>query len=124
MKKQNLILFGVLFGVLVLSMIGTFNAGSGHIEVVEDNVTLTTSNSELKQENQKLTTENTQLKITTDSLVVTSDSLKASVFTLENKVTDYETKLEEQSLPDQRSDGFVRSYSVEVPIPEVSDSSN
>jgi predicted nuclease with TOPRIM domain len=125
MKKQNLLLYGVLAGILGLGSMGTFKAGSGHVETVKENNTLVKTNTSLKQENQKLTTENTQLKVTADSLTVEGNSLKEAVFTLENKVDNYETKIDEVSKTSRDNDNaFIREYKVSVPIPEVSDSTN
>lgn len=125
MKKQNLLLYGVLAGILGLGSMGTFKAGSGHIETVKENTTLVKTNTTLKQENQKLTTENTQLKVTADSLIVAGDSLKETVSTLENKVDNYGTKIQTvKYTPKDNDNTFVREYKVSVPIPEVSDSTN
>lgn len=61
MRKKTLILFGVLISVIGLVVLNIGMAGSGHVEVVEQNVTLEEKNATLTHENHKLATENKQL---------------------------------------------------------------
>jgi FtsZ-binding cell division protein ZapB len=124
MKKQNLILFGVLAGILGLGSMGTYKAGSGHVEVVEDNVKLVKTNTSLKEENTKLTTENKELKVATDSLITEGEQLKESVSTLETKVGDYEVKMENVVKSSNTDDEYSKPYTITIPIQEISDSTN
>lgn len=121
--KKNLVLYVVLAAIIGLGSMGTYNAGSGHVETVKENVGLVKTNKALKQENQKLTTENQELKIATDSLITQSDSLKSSVSDLETKVDKYETKIQ-KDVDASDNDGYLRNYNVDVPIEEVSNSPN
>lgn len=110
MKKQNLILFGVLAAILGVGSLGTFKAGSGHVDVVDNNFKLVTTNKILKQENKKLTQENQQLKVMTDSL--TSE--------LEPKVEKHEPKKQKPIVkPVDTPDVFIREYKITVPIEEI-----
>lgn len=61
MRKKTLILFGVLISVIGLVVLNIGMAGSGHVEVVEQNVTLEEKNTTLTKQNQTLTQENKQL---------------------------------------------------------------
>ena len=61
MRKKTLILFGVLISVIGLVVLNIGMAGSGHVEVVNENVTLEQKNATLTDENHKLATENKQL---------------------------------------------------------------
>lgn len=124
MKKQNLILFVVLAAILGLGSMGTYKAGSGHVEVVEDNVKLVETNNTLKEENKKLTEENSELKGVADSLVVEGQYLKEAVTTLETKVDDYEVRKENVVRSDNTDDEYIKSYTITIPIPEISDSTN
>jgi len=60
-RKKTLILFAVLISVIGLVVLNIGMAGSGHVEVVEQNVTLEEKNATLTHENHKLATENKQL---------------------------------------------------------------
>ena len=61
MNKKTLILFGVLISVIGLVVLNIGMAGSGHVEVVNENVTLEEKNTTLTKQNQQLATENKQL---------------------------------------------------------------
>ena len=61
MNKKTLILFGVLISVIGLVVLNIGMAGSGHVEVVKENVTLEETNTTLTKQNQQLATENKQL---------------------------------------------------------------
>lgn len=114
MKKQNLILFGILAIILSLGSLGTFKAGSGHIEVVKDNVTLVKTNSILKKENAQLIQENQELKVMTDSL---TSKLEPK---LEPKIKIHEPKKENSSITPIDTDVYIREYKLTVPIEEIS----
>ena len=119
MKKMTYLGIG-LVSVIGLIIGNVFMAADTHVTTVKDNVELTVSNNSLKQENQKLTTENQQLKGVADSLQVAGDSLKATVYTLESTVDNYEDKIHRVA----SSNDDAKPYHIEVPIPEVSDSTN
>jgi cell division protein FtsB len=59
--KKNLLLYGVLIALVSLVVLSIGMAGNGHVEVVEENVTLEEKNTTLTKENQTLTHENKQL---------------------------------------------------------------
>ena len=61
MNKKTLILFGVLISVIGLVVLNIGMAGTGHVEVVKENVTLEETNTTLTKQNQQLATENEQL---------------------------------------------------------------
>ncbi len=61
MNKKTLILFGVLISVIGLVVLNIGMAGTGHVEVVKENVTLEETNTTLTKQNQQLATENKQL---------------------------------------------------------------
>ena len=61
MNKQRLLLFGVLISVVALVVLNIGMAGNGHVEVVNENVTLEEKNTTLTKQNQQLTQENKQL---------------------------------------------------------------
>ena len=61
MRKKTLILFGVLISVIGLVVLNIGMAGTGHVEVVQENVTLEEKNTKLTKQNQNLTQENKQL---------------------------------------------------------------
>ena len=61
MKKQRLLLFGVLISVVALVMLNIGMAGNGHVEVVQENGSLIEQNTTLTKQNQQLTHENKQL---------------------------------------------------------------
>ena len=61
MRKKTLILFGVLISVIGLVVLNIGMAGTGHVEVVKQNVTLEETNTTLTKQNQQLATENEQL---------------------------------------------------------------
>lgn len=61
MNKKTLILFGVLISVIGLVVLNIGMAGTGHVEVVKQNVTLEETNTTLTKQNQQLATENKQL---------------------------------------------------------------
>ena len=61
MNKKTLILFGVLISVIGLVVLNIGMAGTGHVEVVKENVTLEEKNTTLTKQNQQLATENKQL---------------------------------------------------------------
>lgn len=124
MSKSNKILYSVLGSVVILIVLNILFAGTGHVKVVESNVTLTESNNKLTQENQKLTTENQELKVMTDSLIVAGDSLKNEVSSLENKVDNYETQIEQVNNVNRSNDNYSKPYKIVVPITEISDSTN
>jgi cell division protein FtsB len=54
-------LYGVLFAVVALVVLNIGMAGNGHVEVVEENVTLEEKNTTLTKQNETLTQENKQL---------------------------------------------------------------
>ncbi len=54
-------LYGVLFAVVGLVILSIGMAGNGHVEVVNDNVTLQEQNTTLTNQNLQLTHENKQL---------------------------------------------------------------
>ena len=54
-------LYGVLFAVVTLVVLNIGMAGNGHVEVVNENVTLEEKNTTLTKQNQQLTHENKQL---------------------------------------------------------------
>jgi cell division protein FtsB len=60
-NKKTLILFGVLISVIGLVVLNIGMAGTGHVEVVKENVTLEETNTTLTKQNQQLATENKQL---------------------------------------------------------------
>jgi cell division protein FtsB len=60
-NKKTLILFGVLISVIGLVVLNIGMAGTGHVEVVKENVTLEETNTTLTKQNQQLATENEQL---------------------------------------------------------------
>lgn len=62
MRKQTLLTFGVLFSVLLFIVFTIFRTGTGHVEVVEDNVHLVKVNDKLTVENKSLKLENAGLK--------------------------------------------------------------
>jgi hypothetical protein len=62
MRKQTLLTFGVLFSVLLFIVFTIFRTGTGHVEVVEDNVHLVKINDKLTVENKSLKLENADLK--------------------------------------------------------------
>lgn len=114
MKKRDLMLFGLLAGIVLLASLNTFQAGSSHVEVVEEVVVLADTAT-------KLTVQNTKLKVAADSLVHVSDSLQGTVEMLETQVDNYENKIT-QMVRTPAPDAYVREYRVVVPIEEVSDS--
>jgi len=59
--KKTLMLYGVLFAVVALVVLNIGMAGNGHVEVVEENVTLEEKNTTLTKQNETLTQENKQL---------------------------------------------------------------
>ncbi len=61
MRKQSLLLFGVLISVVGLVVLNIGMAGNGHVEVVQENVTLEEKNTTLTKQNETLTHENKQL---------------------------------------------------------------
>lgn len=61
MRKQSLLLFGVLIAVVALVVLNIGMAGNGHVEVVQENVTLEEKNTTLTKQNETLTQENKQL---------------------------------------------------------------
>ena len=61
MRKQSLLLFGVLISVVALVVLNIGMAGNGHVEVVKENVTLEETNTTLTKQNETLTQENKQL---------------------------------------------------------------
>ena len=61
MNKQRLLLFGVLISVVALVVLNIGMAGSGHVDVVNENVTLEEKNTTLTKQNQQLTHENKKL---------------------------------------------------------------
>jgi cell division protein FtsB len=117
--KKNFILLGVLVAVIALVGLNVFTAGTGHVEVVQDNVQLVKSNNELKTENQKLSTENKQLKVAADSLTKT-------VASLDSAVNNYEQVIEKgnQSARAIIVDDDAKPYKIDVPIEEVPNSPN
>lgn len=106
MNKKNLMLYGLLGGVLGLASLNTANIGSDHVKVVEEVVVLADTAA-------KLVVQNKQLKQATDSLVQISDSLQGKVEILENKVNRYENKVDPPP-----PNTFVREFEVVVPIDE------
>jgi cell division protein FtsB len=60
-NKQKLLLFGVLISVVALVVLNIGMAGNGHVEVVQENVTLEEKNTSLTKQNETLTQENKQL---------------------------------------------------------------
>lgn len=124
MSKSNKILYSILGSVVVLVILNILFAGTGHVKVVESNVTLTESNNKLTQENEKLTTENQELKVLTDSLTVAGDSLKTTVSSLETKVDNYEVKFKEVENDNNNNGAYSKPYKIVVSIPEISDSTN
>ena len=54
-------LYGVLFAVIGLVVLSIGTAGTGHVEVVQENVTLEEKNTTLTKQNEQLTHENKQL---------------------------------------------------------------
>jgi hypothetical protein len=60
-RKQSLLLFGVLISVVGLVVLNIGMAGNGHVEVVQENVTLEEKNTTLTKQNETLTHENKQL---------------------------------------------------------------
>lgn len=59
--KKTLVLYGVLISVVALVVLNIGMAGNGHVEVVQENVTLEEKNTTLTKQNQQLTHENKQL---------------------------------------------------------------
>jgi cell division protein FtsB len=59
--KKTLMLYGVLFAVVALVVLSIGMAGNGHVEVVNENVTLEEKNTTLTKQNETLTQENKQL---------------------------------------------------------------
>jgi len=60
--KKKVLLYVVLLAIIGFITLNIFTAGDKHVEVVEDNITLTNENSQLKTENNQLKSENSQLK--------------------------------------------------------------
>ena len=60
--KKKVLLYVVLLAIIGFIILNIFTAGDKHVEVVEDNITLTNENSQLKTENNQLKSENSQLK--------------------------------------------------------------
>ena len=92
--KKKLTLFAVLGGFLFLIFGNLFKAGTDHVEVVEQVVTLKEKNEMLTQTNETLYTEVVKLRIVVDTLTVFKDSFlatsiesnqKQNINTLENK---------------------------------------
>lgn len=115
-------LFGLLAGVIGVSSLNVFTAGSKHVDTVEENVELVVTTNSLKEENTKLVSKNEELQVMADSLIMTTDSLKETVSTLENKVDNYETTI--NTAKTSTTPDYIRQYKVVVPIEEVSDSTN
>jgi cell division protein FtsB len=59
--KKTLVLYGVLIAVVGLVVLNIGMAGNGHVEVVQENVTLEEQNTTLTKQNETLTQENKQL---------------------------------------------------------------
>lgn len=59
--KQRILLFVVLISVVALVVLNIGMAGNGHVEVVQENVTLEEKNTTLTKQNETLTQENKQL---------------------------------------------------------------
>jgi cell division protein FtsB len=59
--KKKLVLLGVLISVIALVVLNIGMAGNGHVEVVQENVSLEEQNTTLTKQNQQLTHENKQL---------------------------------------------------------------
>ena len=74
MKKQRLLLFGVLISVVALVVLNIGMAGSGHVDVVNENVTLEEKNTTLTKQNQQLTHENKQLNEKVEVLKTTVET--------------------------------------------------
>jgi cell division protein FtsB len=67
MKK--LLLPFLLLAVVALVLSGLYSAGDKHVEVVDNNATLSQQNTQLKSENSELKTENTQLIAKNENLI-------------------------------------------------------
>ena len=74
MSKQRLLLFGVLISVVALVVLNIGMAGSGHVDVVNENVTLEEKNTTLTKQNETLTHENKQLNEKVEVLETTVET--------------------------------------------------
>ena len=74
MNKQRLLLFGVLISVVALVVLNIGMAGSGHVDVVNENVTLEEKNITLTKQNETLTHENKQLNEKVEVLETTVET--------------------------------------------------
>ena len=74
MNKQRLLLFGVLISVVALVVLNIGMAGSGHVDVVNENVTLEEKNTTLIKQNETLTHENKQLNEKVEVLETTVET--------------------------------------------------
>ena len=72
--KKNLLLYVVLIALVSLVVLSIGMAGNGHVEVVEENVTLEEKNTTLTKQNQALTDENNQLTQKVEVLETTVDA--------------------------------------------------
>jgi cell division protein FtsB len=73
-NKQRLLLFGVLISVVALVVLNIGMAGSGHVDVVNENVTLEEKNTTLTKQNETLTHENKQLNEKVEVLETTVET--------------------------------------------------
>jgi cell division protein FtsB len=73
-NKQRLLLFGVLISVVALVVLNIGMAGNGHVEVVNENVTLEEKNTTLTKQNETLTQENKQLNDKVEVLKTTVET--------------------------------------------------
>ena len=96
MRKQSLLLFGVLISVVALVVLNIGMAGNVHVEVVKENVTLEETNTTLTKQNETLTQENKQLN--------------EKVEVLETAVETYE------KADSARSSRPIQSWELTVPI--------
>jgi len=78
--KKKVLLYVVLLAIIGFIAFNIFTAGDKHVEVVEDNITLTNENSQLKTENGQLKSENSQLKSE-------NQQLNSQISTLSNSIS-------------------------------------
>lgn len=119
----------VVLGVLLFFILGSiFTAGSDHVQVVEEVITLQEKNEMLTQTNETLYTEVVKLRIVVDTLTVFKDSLleTSALSQIQNtNNNDYEkTNVTNSSVYANEPYSFSVPIEIETEETEVSDSPN
>lgn len=127
--KKAVILFTVLGGFLFLIMGNIFKAGTEHVEVVEEVITLQEENEMLTQANETLYTEVVKLRVVVDTLTVFKDSLLETAIESSQKQNinknDYEkTNVTNSSVYTDEPYSFSVPIEIETEETEVSSSPN